>query len=124
MTAKNDALSLVASAARSTDHVGRWVKNEVHTSGHFVVNVTAAAGSTATFKVTIEGKAPGSTASYDLLQSPAISAVGVTVLKVGPGLTAVANGAAADVLPSLFRVTSTATGAQTLTYSVGVNLVV
>lgn len=114
--------SLVASAARTTDHVGGWLTNEGHTKAHVVVDVTAAAGTTASFKVTLEGRVPGSTKSYDLLVSSAISTTGVTVLKIGPGVAASANAAAQDLLPSVWRITSTHAGAQSLTYSVGAHL--
>lgn len=123
MAAENTSLPLlVASAARTTDHVGAWQVNEDFAGAHFLVNVTAAAGTTASFKVSIEGRVPGTTKSYDVLVSSAISSTGVTALKVYPGITASANAAASDILPYEWRVTSTHAGAQSLTYSVGVGL--
>lgn len=123
MAQENTAIAnYIASAARSTDHVGRWLKNEDHKRLHAVINVSAAQGSTASFTVSIEGQIPGSTTGYDLLVGSAITSTGRTVLKVGPGIAASANAAAQDMLPSAIRVTSTHAGAQTLTYSVGLNL--
>ena len=112
----------IASAARTTDHVGAWFTNEDHQRLHVIVNVSAAAGSTATFTPSIEAKVPATTQSYDLLVGTAISSTGRTVLKVGPGIAASANAAAQDMVPAVFRVTSTHAGAGSLTYSVDLNL--
>ena len=123
MTRRNAQLpNLIASAARTTDHVGAWVTNPGYDQAHFLVNVTAAAGSTASFRVSIEGRVPGSTKSYDLLVGAAITGAGVTALKVGPGMAASTGASAQDLLPGIFRVTSTHAGAQSLTYEVGAYL--
>lgn len=69
---------------------------------------------------TIEGYDVASASWYSVLVGSAISTAGTNVLKVYPGIGAVANGAASDVLPSQWRVSLDVTG--TVTCSVGANL--
>lgn len=76
------------------------------------VHVSAITGTSPTLTVTLQGKSPESGQYYTLLASAAISATGLTVLKVYPGLTAAANLAANDILPPTFRVV-TAIGGTT-----------
>lgn len=76
------------------------------------IHVSAITGTTPTLTVTIEGKAPGSGQYYTVLQSAALSAAGLTVLRVYPGLTGAANLTANDILPASYRVT-TAIGGTT-----------
>lgn len=74
------------------------------------VNVSAISGTGASLTVTIKGLDPVSGASYTILASTAITATGLTVLRVYPHLTAVANLTAADVIPPNFQVTATIAG--------------
>ena len=69
--------------------------------------VTATQASAGSFTVTLQGLFNG--AVYTILASAAISATGTTVLTVYPGLTAVANATANDVLPRQWQVTITPT---------------
>lgn len=91
--------------------------------GHFIINVTAFS---ATPQVTpkIQGKGPLGT-YYDVLVGTTITDVTVgtppatVVLKIGPGITPVANLAAADYLPDTWRLVMTHGDTDSITYSVG-----
>lgn len=67
----------------------------------------------------IQGKDPVSGGYYDVLVGTAITATGMTVLKVGPGIGAVENGAANDFLPDTWRVRLEHADTDSITYSVG-----
>ena len=76
-------------------------------AGVFVyINVTAISGTTPTLTVTIQGKDDISGQYHTILASAAINATGLTVLRVYPGLTAVANATANDVLAKTMRITT------------------
>lgn len=72
---------------------------------------------------TIQGKCPVSGKYYTVLASAAVAAVGTTVLRVGPGLTAAANTVANFNLPRTWRVLATHADADSITYSVGYCLI-
>lgn len=74
------------------------------------VNVTEITGTSPTLTVTIRSKDPASGATYDLLVSGAIGATGLTVLQVGPGITAAANSAVARAVPTYWHVSATVAG--------------
>ena len=86
------------------------------TSGLFFIDVTAlTAGASLTF--TIAGISPtGSASVYTILTSAAITATGLTVLRVNPQLTAAANTIAKDVLPQALKITCTAADSKSVTY--------
>lgn len=77
---------------------------------HLTIDITAITGTGPTLTVTIQGKDAVSGKYYTILASAALSAVGTTVLRVYPALTAAANTAANDVLPRDWRVTYTIGG--------------
>lgn len=87
-------------------------------AGLFFINVTAVSA-TPSVVFTIKGQDPISGASYDILASAAITATGLTVLRVHPALTAAANTVAKDMLPAAVAVTATHADADSITYSVG-----
>lgn len=87
-----------------------------------VIDVTAASA-TPSVVFTLEGKDPTSGKYYTILASSAITAIGTTVLRVHPALTAAANSVAKDMLPRVWRVTATAADSDSLTYSVGASMV-
>lgn len=112
---------VLPSAARTTAQVNSSDISNLTWSGvHVIVNVTAFVSGTYTPK--IQGKDPVSGTYYDILVGPAIGATGATVLKVYPGITTVANGAASDVLPRVWRVQLNGAASQSMTFSVGANL--
>lgn len=87
------------------------------------VNVTAVAGTSPTLTVTLQGRDQVSGAYYPILVSPAISATGMTVLSVYPGLAAAANSVANDVLPRTWRVITTIGGVSpAFTATIGASL--
>lgn len=88
---------------------------------HVIVDVTAVTDTPA-LTVRIQGKDPASGKYYDILVSAVIATVTTTVLRVGPGLTAVANLVANDIVPSIWRVTVTHGDTDEAVYSVGANL--
>lgn len=84
--------------------------------GHFVIDVTAITA-TPSVTFTISGVDRVSGKVYTILASAAITAVGTTVLKVGPGLTAATNSVANDVLPQVIRISASHLDADSITYS-------
>jgi hypothetical protein len=90
---------------------------------HLIVDATViAGGETVTPK--LQGFDSASGKYYDLLVGVAISATGTTVLKLYPSISAVANVAASDVLPAVWRVVLTHSASGSHTYTVGAVLVV
>lgn len=112
--------TLLASAARTTTQTLDAESNAKYRGLHLVIDVTSIT-STPVITPKIQGQAPTGV-WYDILIGSAITATGTTALKVYPGITPVANGAAADVLPSVWRVVLTASDSDSATYSVGANL--
>lgn len=89
---------------------------------YVVIDVTAA-GVTPSVVVSVDGVDALTGKLFSLLASSAITAVGTTVLKIGPGITAAANLAAALFLPETVQVTVTHGNAITITYSVSAHLI-
>lgn len=114
---------VLASAARTATTTSTDQHNENHRGGHFAINVTALAA-TPSIVAKIQGKDPASNEWYDVLVGAAITATGLTVLKVYPGITPSANASACDVLPVTWRVVVTHADADSITYSVGASLIV
>lgn len=85
--------------------------------GLFFIDVTAlTAGASITF--TISGVSPTHGATeYTILASAAITATGLTVLRVSPHLTAAANTIAKDILPASIKVSVAVADTKSVTYS-------
>jgi hypothetical protein len=113
--------TLLASAARTATVNSDDREDPTSQSAHVIVNVSAVTA-TPSIVVTIQGKDSVSGAYYDLLASPAITATGTTVLKIGQGLAATPNGSASDFLPEVWRVRVVHGDADSITYSVAANL--
>ena len=111
------------SAARTATPTKIVFGNYQGARGAVVVINTSAAGTSPSTTFTLQGYDPLSNTYWTLLASAAVTAVGTTVLKVYPGLTASANAVASDVLPSSFAVDATHGNATSHTYSVGVHLI-
>jgi len=103
------ARTATASSADQVNYNGRMLS--------VVINVSALAD-TPSVVPTIEGKDPISGTYYTILTGAAIVATGITVLRVAPGITPVANVAVADMVPRTFRVTMTHADTDSITYSV------
>lgn len=105
---------IFASAARTATSTATIAAGSC--AGLFFINVTAA--STPSVVFTINGVDPISGATYNILTSAAITATGLTVLRVHPALTAAANTIAKDMLPAAISVTATHANSNSITYSV------
>lgn len=118
----NDYIRVLESAARTaTSNVA--LINSRGKALHLVVDVTANPGTLGSITVTIQAKDPVSGKFYTLLASAAITAVGTTVYRVGPALTAAANLVANDVVPKDLNILVTANNANPMTYSIGAHFV-
>ena len=125
MVGAKKSVTLLASAARTaTPTADSLTRNDPNALGvHVIVDVTASAA-TPSVVVTIEGQDPASGKWYALLTSAAFTGSTETrVLKVYPGITVAANLSAADVLPASWRVVLTHADADSITYSVGANII-
>lgn len=117
----NDQRTQLTSAARTASTQGTTRQNVNHRGAHFIIDVTAVTGA-ASITPTIETQDETSTNFYPLLTGPAINAVGTTILKIGPGFTPIPNLTANDNLPFLYRINVAHATGDSITYSVGVNL--
>lgn len=115
----NTQETLLASAARTLATTSADFTNFNARGAHVIIDVSAY--TSGNLVVTIQGKDPVSGNYYDLLVGATIAATGTTVLKIYPGIGQIANGAASDILPRIWRVSCSAVSA---TYSVGAVLVV
>ncbi len=118
----NTTQTILASAARTASTDSADFTNYNARGAHFYVDVTAVTGSPS-IEVKIQSKDPVSGGYYNLLVSTAITAVSVNILKIYPGIGAVANASASDILPRIYRVSVTHANADSITYSVGASLV-
>lgn len=120
---RNGKISVVTSAARTTSHNSADFDNGRARGAHVIVHVSAKTA-TPLLTVKIQGKDAASGQYYTVLASTAIGSTGTSVLKVYPGITAVANGAATDILPATWRVRFEHGDSDSITYSCGANLVI
>lgn len=107
---------LLASAARTATPTIADQSDPNAEGLHLIVNVSAASD-TPSITPKIQGKGPLGT-YYDLLVGVAMTGTGTQVLKLGPGIAPVPNGAAADYLPDTWRAVVTHGDADSITYSV------
>lgn len=123
----NDALTLLAAAARTATTSSPDQTNFNWRGLQVVLNVTAASG-TGGLIVTVQGKDPVSGNYYNLNANPAgVTATGTYVYEVYPGVGAAGGGVTqriSGILPRTFRVTVTAGDGSSYTYSVAVAPVV
>lgn len=118
----NQNITALSSAARTATTNSASLTNRNFQGAHFIIDVTAITA-TPSITPTIQGYDDLSGKWYDLLVGNAISAVGTNILKIHPGITGVANAAANDILPRTYRISMAHADADSITYSVGVNLV-
>ena len=89
--------SVAATSPIQSNPYGRGIKLQINCTPY----------TSGSFTVTLSGIING--VAYTILTSAALSAAAVTILTVYPGLTAVANVTATDVLPKAWSVTITPT---------------
>lgn len=111
-----------ASAARTATVSSSDITNLGGKGVVVILDVTASADSPS-ITLKVEGKDPVSAKYYDILESAAVTGTSTNVYRVYPGLTAAANLTVSDVIPKTFRITMTHSDADSITYSVGYNLV-
>lgn len=70
--------------------------------GHFIINCSSFVSGT--YTPHIQGMDPISGIWYDILVGSAISSVGITILKIYPGIGSTANASSSDILPQIWRV--------------------
>lgn len=116
--AQNLLLPLVTRTA--SVNTGWQTPSSFERGAHFIINITAAAGSGETLTFRIQGRDVLGNV-YTLLTSAAITATGILVLQVHPDVTAVTNVAAKDFLPDEWRVSVTNSASGNWTYSICTN---
>lgn len=96
--------TIFSTAARTATVNSADLNDPTAEAVHVIVDVTAVSGTSPTLTPKLQGKDPASGVYYDVLVGAAITATGTTVLKLGPGITAIPNLAASDFLPDTWRV--------------------
>lgn len=87
-----------------------------------VVNISAVSGAGATVTVEVDGWDKGSLSWVPLLTSAGLVAVGASILRIGPNITATANISAQSPLFETMRVKPVGSGTRTtLNYSISAN---
>jgi len=110
----------LASAARTTTQTMADQVNENKSGIRVVVDITSAG--TGSITAAIEAKDPASGKYVTVLASAALVSNQTKTLLVYPGAAAVANGSVNDRLPYKWRIVITANNANSMTYSVGYQL--
>lgn len=113
---------VLPSAARTADPdtiefaTGRW-------SGMVLIIDVTAIVATPSITVAIQGvDSVVSGATYTVLTSVAITAIGTTVMRIRPGGPVTANVATNEVLPTTIRIVTTHGDSDSVTYSVAAHL--
>jgi hypothetical protein len=88
---------------------------------HVIFEATASAD-TPSVTVTVQGSYQPTSKFYDLLTSTALTGVGTKILRIYPGMTNAANVDQSSSLPKYVRIIATHGDADSITYSVGLNL--
>jgi hypothetical protein len=118
----NERITVFSSAARTETVNSDDIENMNGRGLKLVIDVTATTASPSVV-FTIQGKDTVSGKYYTILASAAITGTGTTVLTVYPGLTASANVVGNDILPRDWRVNATHADADSITYSVGAQVI-
>jgi 5,10-methylenetetrahydrofolate reductase len=110
-----EVVEFFPSAARTaTDSTTQALRSA---QGLFFINVTSVTA-TPSVVFTIYGTSPNGSTDYTILASAAVTATGLTVLRVSPHLTAAANTIAKDILPQAVKITAAHGDTDSITYSV------
>lgn len=122
--AGNIAVTVLSSAIRTATTSSATQTNPNARGVHVSINISVASSTATSLVPKIQAQDPVSTTWYDLLVGTAMTATGITVLKVYPGIGVVSGGAASDVLPLTWRVAVVPGTADPVTYSVGAQVVI
>lgn len=113
-------VSMMTLTAQATNKTGDDTDCAIAKGAVITVDITAITAGNVV--ITVEGKDEVSGKYYTILTSAALAAVATTVLRIYPGLVAVANVTVNDVLPTKFRVRATVTTGP-VTATIGAALV-
>tara|TARA_R110000868_G_scaffold125265_1_gene330996 strand:- start:6353 stop:6706 length:354 start_codon:yes stop_codon:yes gene_type:complete len=111
MSIRKQAQTVLPSAARTATVVSGAFSAEEVVFSTFSINVSAVTA-TPSVVFSIEGKDPLSGVFYNIIDSAAITATGISSVLVGASIN--------EMLPQEYRVTATHGDADSITYSVGV----
>ena len=115
-------IAFVSAARTATPAVFNGIADDNVRGAIITIDVTAISV-TPSVVFTISGIDLLSWKIYTILVSAAITATGTTVLRIHPSLTAVNDLVANDMIPSNFRITPVHGDSDSITYTVGVELV-
>lgn len=119
-----DPFTVLASAARTTTPtVDTFRVRGGQAAGLVLIIDVTAATDTPSVVFTIVGVDDASGDNWTVLASAAITGTGTTVLRVHPSLTAASNTIAKDMVPAHWSVTAVHDDSDSITYSVGAQLV-
>lgn len=119
----NAEIDLIASTSTGSNAASAVQQNNNSRGLHVMIDVTAVTGGS-TITPSIQGLDNTSNQFYDLLIGLPINAIGLTIIKLYPGITGSPNISANDILPRNWRVFVENTGGGSYTFSVGANLVI
>jgi len=108
--------TILASAARTATVTVEFKTPPWAIAVYFVLDVTLDAAS-ASITPNFDAHDRISDKTFTLLDGAAVAAVGTTVYKIGPGLTAAANTVANEYLPEWLSFTMAVADADAITYS-------
>jgi hypothetical protein len=117
----NADIVVFASAARTATTNSADITNDFGRAAHIFINVTAK-GTAPSVVFEVQGKDATSGSYYAILTAAAMTTVTTKILRVVPGLTAVANLTVSDTLPRTWRVVATHANGDSFTYSVGASI--
>lgn len=123
MSAVQSYREIYTSLARTATPTPTVWNDTSHTrlGGHFVIRTSALAAAPSVVP-SIEAQDPLSQQWYTILTGAAITATGLIVLRVYPGVAAVANLSSSDFLPSIWRLTMTHGNSDSITYTASAQL--
>jgi hypothetical protein len=114
--------AIFANVARTASSNSPDQRNQLQRGVIVTIDMTVVpGGDTVTF--TAQGKDPVSGQYYTLLASAALVAQATTILRIYPGLVAIANLTVNDILPDTWRVITVHSGAGSFEYSVAASYV-
>ncbi len=123
MSQNRTTRQIYGSEARTASPTPSQLINKFNTGVQVIIEVTAIAA-TPSVVFNIQGKNQVTGNWYTLLASAAVTGVGTTVLRLERGSTDAANAVEGGQLPRVWRVQAVHGDADSITYSVGANLLI